>query len=161
MARRPLNCAASLAVMAALTFVGTERTTAAEQSVDGMRVVSSDQASHFVALALNKSIVIDLPKDVAEALVANPKIVNAVVRSKRRVYIIGDGIGQTNVYFYGDDGRQIGALDVYVAPTTPPANSMSASDAYYVVVYRGAEGKYTTQNCSRSACVAPVDLQNR
>jgi Flp pilus assembly secretin CpaC len=147
--------------MAALTFAGTECTTASEQSVDGMRVVSSDEASRFVALALSKSIVIDLPEDVGEALVANPKIVNAVVRSKRRVYIIGDGIGQTNVYFYGDDGREIGALDVYVTPTTPPANSTSLSDAYHIVVYRGAEGKYTTQNCSRSACVDPVDLQNR
>ena len=156
---RPLHCAA-LMIMA-LTFVGTERTSASERSVDGMRVVSSDEASRFVALALNKAIVIDLPTDVGEALVTNPKIVNAVVRSKRRVYVIGDGVGQTNVYFYGDDGRQIGALDVYVTPTTPPAESMSGPDAYYVVVYRGVDGKYTTQNCSRSACVTPEDRQNR
>jgi Flp pilus assembly secretin CpaC len=158
MAYRPLSCVASLAFMAALTFAGTECTTAAEQLIGGLRVVSSDETSRFVALAVNKSLVIDLPKDVNDALVANPKIVNAVVRTKRRVYLVGHAIGQTNVYFYDDDGRQIGALDVYVTSGTPPA-SMNAGEALHevVVVYRGAEGKYTTQRCSPSACVAPAE----
>jgi hypothetical protein len=158
MACRPLSCAASLAFMAALTFVGTECTTASEQHIDGMRVVSSDETSRFVAFAVNKSLVIDLPKDVRDVVVANPKTVNAVVRTKRRVYLIGNAIGQTNVYLYDDDGRQIGAFDVYVTSSTPPEGSTSALEAHHeVVVYRGPEGKYTTQNCSRNACVAPAE----
>jgi hypothetical protein len=157
MACRPLSYVASLAFMAALTFAGIECTTASERLIGGLRVVSSDETSRFVAIAVNKSLVIDLPKDINDALVANPKIVNAVVRTKRRVYLVGHAIGQTNVYFYDDDGRQIGALDVYVTRGTPPASMSALEDNEIVVVYRGAEGKYTTQSCSPSACVAPAE----
>jgi hypothetical protein len=77
--------------------------------------VSNDSTSRFVALVLNKSIALDLPRDVSDLLVANPKIANAVLRSKRRAYIIGTGPGQTNVYFYDAKGRQIDGLNVNVA----------------------------------------------
>ena len=47
------------------------------------------QTSHFVPLGVGKSVVIDLPRDIKDVLVADPKIANAVVRSSRRAYIIG------------------------------------------------------------------------
>jgi Pilus formation protein N terminal region len=41
--------------------------------------------------------------------------VTVVVRTMRRVYIIGADIGKTNTLFYEADGRQIVALDVTVS----------------------------------------------
>jgi Flp pilus assembly secretin CpaC len=41
--------------------------------------------------------------------------VTVVVRTMRRVYIIGADLGKTNTLFYEADGRQIVALDVTVS----------------------------------------------
>ena len=53
---------------------------------------------------------IDLPRDVKDVLVADPKIANAVIRSSQRAYIIGAAVGQTNVVFFDADGQQIALL---------------------------------------------------
>ena len=58
--------------------------------------------------------VIDLPRDVKDVLVADPKIDNAVIRSTRRAYLIGVAVGQTNVYFFDAEGKQIAGLDIAV-----------------------------------------------
>ena len=57
-----------------------------------------DEAAQFVPLGVGKSIVVDLPRDIKDVLVADPKIANAVVRTSRRAYMIGVAVGQTNVY---------------------------------------------------------------
>jgi hypothetical protein len=77
--------------------------------------VSNDSTSRFVALVIHKSIALDLPRDAADVLVANKEIANAVLRSKRRAYIIGMGQGQTNVFFYDAKGQQIDGLNLTVA----------------------------------------------
>ena len=69
---------------------------------------------HFLSLGIGKSAVIDLPRDAKDVLVADPKIANAVIRSSQRAYIIGAGIGQTNVVFFDADGQQIAAYDIAI-----------------------------------------------
>ena len=76
--------------------------------------VGSDASSRFVSLGVGKSVVIDLPRDIKDVLVADPKIANAVVRTARRAYIIGVAIGQTNVYFFDGEGRQLMGFDIAV-----------------------------------------------
>ena len=70
--------------------------------------------TRFLALGIGKSVIIDLPGDVKDVLVADPKIANAVIRSSRRAYIIGAAIGQTNVVFFDADGQQIAGYDIAV-----------------------------------------------
>jgi pilus assembly protein CpaC len=70
--------------------------------------------SRFLALGIGKSLVVDLPEDAKDVLVADPKIANAVVRSARRAYLIGVAAGQTNVIFFNGEGRQIAAYDIEV-----------------------------------------------
>lgn len=67
-----------------------------------------------VSLGIGKSMVIDLPRDIKDVLVADPKIANAVVRSAQRAYIIGATVGQTNIVFFDSAGRQIAAYDIAV-----------------------------------------------
>jgi pilus assembly protein CpaC len=75
--------------------------------VDGMN-------ARFLPLGIGKSIVIDLPRDIKDVLVADPKIANAVVRSAQRAYIIGSTVGQTNIVFFDSAGQQIAAYDIAV-----------------------------------------------
>jgi pilus assembly protein CpaC len=70
--------------------------------------------ARFLSLGIGKSIVIDLPRDIKDVLVADPKIANAVVRSAQRAYIIGAAIGQTNIVFFDAAGQQIAAYDIAV-----------------------------------------------
>ncbi len=67
-----------------------------------------------VALGVGKSFVVDLPRDIKDVLVADPKIANAVVRSAQRAYIIGAAVGQTNIVFFDASGQQIAAYDIAV-----------------------------------------------
>jgi pilus assembly protein CpaC len=79
-----------------------------------VQVSASDAGAQPLALGVSKSIVLDLPRDIKDVLVADPKIANAVVRSARRAYIIGGALGQTNVYFFDAQGQQIAGFDVAV-----------------------------------------------
>lgn len=70
--------------------------------------------ARFLPLGIGKSVVVDLPRDVKDVLVADPKIANAVVRSAQRAYIIGAAVGQTNIIFFDAAGQQIAAYDIAV-----------------------------------------------
>ena len=85
-------------------------------SAQEIHVAASDSQSQPVDLGISKSVVIDLPRDIKDVLVADPKIANAVVRSSRRAFIIGNGVGQTNVFFFDSQGKQIAGFDIAVTP---------------------------------------------
>ncbi len=70
--------------------------------------------TRYLPLGVGKSVVVDLPREVKDVLVADPKIANAVVRSAQRAYIIGAAVGQTNVVFFDADGQQVAAYDIAV-----------------------------------------------
>jgi pilus assembly protein CpaC len=88
--------------------------TVSEPSTQIIHVAASDLGSRAVSLGISKSVVIDLPRDIKDVLVADPKVANAVVRSSRRAYIIGIAVGQTNVFFFDGSGKQIAGFDIAV-----------------------------------------------
>jgi pilus assembly protein CpaC len=115
--RRLMARALSLSAVAALmfnqaalmpAFAGDYRIGASPSSADGQ------SNARFLSLGIGKSVVIDLPRDVKDVLVADPKIANAVVRSAQRAYIIGAAVGQTNIVFFDSAGQQIAAYDIAV-----------------------------------------------
>lgn len=87
---------------------------AADTRVPVIQVAASEATSRFVPLGIGKSVAIDLPRDIKDVLVADPKIANAVIRSSRRVYMIGVTVGQTNIFFFDAEGRQIAGFDIAV-----------------------------------------------
>ena len=97
-------------------------TTAASPAPPATEVATSAPAvtgsipvrTRFLPLGIGKSVVVDLPRDVKDVLVADPKIANAVIRSPQRAYIIGAGVGQTNVVFFDADGQQVSSYDIAV-----------------------------------------------
>ncbi len=84
-------------------------------STQEIHVAASNSQSQPVDIGISKSVVIDLPRDIKDVLVADPKIANAVVRSSRRAFIIGNGVGQTNVFFFDAQGKQIAGFDIAVS----------------------------------------------
>lgn len=67
-----------------------------------------------VDMSIGKSVIIDLPRDAKEVFVANPEIANAVVRSTRKIFLIGRANGATSVFAFDADGNQIASLEINV-----------------------------------------------
>ena len=104
-----LSAALALVLNPALTpVVAADYRPVAPVAADGQ------MNARFLSLGVGKSIVIDLPRDIKDVLVADPKIANAVVRSSQRAYIIGATVGQTNIVFFDSAGQQIAAYDIAV-----------------------------------------------
>ena len=81
-----------------------------------LTVGSAEAAStRRVELTAGRSVIVDLPRDAKEVFVANPAVANAVVRSTRKVFVIGMADGATSIFIMDAEGRQIAALDVTVA----------------------------------------------
>jgi pilus assembly protein CpaC len=103
------SAVAALTLNPALTpVVASDYRTAAPVTTDGQ------MNARFVSLGIGKSFVIDLPREIKDVLVADPKVANAVVRSTQRAYIIGAAVGQTNIVFFDSTGAQIAAYDIAV-----------------------------------------------
>ena len=109
-----IRTALLVALITAFGLAATGRAPAADQRTQVIQVAASDAGSQFVPLGVGKSVVVDMPRDIKDVLVADPKIANAVIRSSRRAYIIGAAVGQTNIYFFDAEGRQITGLDIAV-----------------------------------------------
>ena len=67
-----------------------------------------------VKLGLNKAIVVDLPTDAHDILVADPSLADAVTRTSRRLYLFGKTVGQTNIFIFGPGGEEIVAIDLEI-----------------------------------------------
>jgi pilus assembly protein CpaC len=108
---RALSFSAAVAMVlnpALVPAVATDNRPLPQISADGQ------MNARFLSLGIGKSMVIDLPRDIKDVLVADPKIANAVVRSAQRAYIIGAAVGQTNIVFFDSAGQQIAAYDIAV-----------------------------------------------
>jgi pilus assembly protein CpaC len=77
-------------------------------------VHSTSVGTQRIKLGLNKSVVIDLPQDAYDILVANPSVADAVTRTARRIYLFGKQVGETNIFVFGANGEQIASLDLAI-----------------------------------------------
>jgi len=75
---------------------------------------SGPGARRSLKLGLNKAIVVDLPTDAHDILVADPGKADAVTRTSRRIYLFGKEVGQTNIFIFGPNGEEIVSLDLDV-----------------------------------------------
>ncbi|WP_019996111.1 type II and III secretion system protein family protein [Aureimonas ureilytica] len=77
-------------------------------------VVAVNRPQQTISLGLDKSKVIDLPRDAHDIVVSNPAVADAVTRTARRIYIFGKQIGQTNIFVFDANGREIAVLDLKI-----------------------------------------------
>lgn len=88
------------------------------QSTEPAPVLNVGTSEHAIArkldLSIGRSVIVELPRDAKEVFVANPKVANAVVRSARKLFIIGIADGATSIFVMDSEGRQISALEIAV-----------------------------------------------
>ena len=70
--------------------------------------------NQHLTLGLNKAAIIELDADAKDVLVSSPDIADAVVKTPRRIFLLGTKTGQTNAFVFDDKGHQVLSLDVRV-----------------------------------------------
>lgn len=76
--------------------------------------LSGGAAAQSISIPRGKSAIIELPVDARDVLVTNPAVADAVLRSPRRIYVLGMAAGQTDAVFFDGSGRRILSLDIRV-----------------------------------------------
>ena len=115
----------ALGLFRALALVTMTIATAAGLNVDRAEAqanfpryvkLGDDASSHnrLIRLGINKSMVVELPRDAGDVLVSNPDVADAVLRTSRRLYLIGVQIGQASVFLFDGAGQEIASLDIMV-----------------------------------------------
>lgn len=77
-----------------------------------------------IQLGRNKSMLVELPRDLRDVVVSNPEIMDAVVQTSNRVYLIGKKTGQSNAFFFDTRGEQILTLEMTVEHDTGPLEAL-------------------------------------
>ncbi|RYE58816.1 MAG: BON domain-containing protein, partial [Rhizobiaceae bacterium] len=96
-----------------LLGVGTAPSALANKSMIKISQVGPG-VTRKIKLGLNKAVVIDLPTDAHDILVADPTIADAVTRTSRRLYVFGKTVGQTNVFIFGPGGEELVSVDLEI-----------------------------------------------
>lgn len=71
-------------------------------------------ASQSLSLPVGKSAIVELPVDVRDVLVTSPLVADAVLRSPRRIFILGQKPGTTDAVFFDATGRRVLSLNIRV-----------------------------------------------
>jgi Flp pilus assembly secretin CpaC len=90
---------------------------------------STSTNSQRIKLGLNKSIVIDLPSDAYDILVANPAVADAVTRTARRIYLFGKAVGETNIFVFGRTASRSPASTWRSSATWPVSRTISSASS--------------------------------
>lgn len=67
-----------------------------------------------VSIPVGKSAIVELPVDARDVMVSNPNVADVVLRSPRRIYVVGQTAGATDAAFFDAAGRRILGLNIRV-----------------------------------------------
>src|SRR5664279_1088240 len=113
-------------------FAGTAGAAPERTPSEASRVITisthGGTVTQRIVLGLNKAAVVQLDADARDVLVSSPDIVDAVVRSPRRIFLLALKTGQTNAFFFDGAGHQLASIDVRVEKDVTDLSGMMRSE---------------------------------
>ncbi|WP_084397512.1 type II and III secretion system protein family protein [Henriciella aquimarina] len=90
------------------------------QNMMGVSVMEPGETnvSRSIKLGLNKSTVIELDRAVADVVITNPDIADAVVQTSQRLIFRGVEVGETNAFLFDRQGNPLLNLEIIVDADT-------------------------------------------
>jgi len=79
-----------------------------------INLATANGGAQNLSIPRGKSAIVDLPVDARDVLVTNPQVADAVLRSPRRIYVMGLAPGVTDAAFFDASGHRILALNIRV-----------------------------------------------
>ncbi|MEP1932010.1 MAG: type II and III secretion system protein family protein [Roseibium sp.] len=84
-----------------------------------IHIAAGERATgRILNVGIGRSVVINLAEDAADVLVSNPEIADAVLRTPRRIFVLGNTAGQSRLVLFGRSGRELASLDIRVEKDT-------------------------------------------
>jgi len=77
-----------------------------------------------IHITKSKSVVVDLDYKLRDVLVADPKIADAIVRTDKRIYVLGKDYGTTSITGFGASGAAIADIQIIVQPDVETLQSL-------------------------------------
>ena len=108
-----LGFAASMPAMADGLVLRNGPNQAAVPAPSDLRM-TIDQPVRKLTLGVGRSSIVELPADASEIFIGNPQVANAVVRSARKMFILGVANGQTTIFALDKEGRRIATLELVI-----------------------------------------------
>lgn len=81
-----------------------------------------------LSLSLNKAAILELDRDARDVVIANPAVVDAVVRTPRRIFVLSLAVGRTNAIFLDGEGRHIATVEIDVNADVDDLNAYLRRD---------------------------------
>jgi pilus assembly protein CpaC len=114
----------ALAALALVAVAAADVSLSTAGAQDVATAMAPGAIHRMVKVGLNKSVIVDLPRDARDILVSNPSIADAVIRTARRIYITGVAVGQSNIIVFDRAGNQVAFLDLEVERDTAGLSEM-------------------------------------
>lgn len=84
-----------------------------------VHIAAGERASNRILnVGVGRSVVVNLAEDAADVLVSNPEIADAVLRTPRRIFVIGNTAGQSRLVLFSRSGRELASFDLRVERDT-------------------------------------------
>lgn len=112
-----LSVGLSAAVVAGLTALPVCAEDIAPQSLN-VQTQASNTKTQVLRLPVGRSAIVDLPVEASDVFVSNPKVADAVLRTPKRIFVLGTGPGTSDALFFDRTGRQILSLSIHVQAAT-------------------------------------------
>lgn len=116
----------------------------------GIESSSSAMVARRISMGVGKSIIVDLPRDATEVVVGNPKVADAIVRTPRKIYVMGVDNGQTTIFAVDQSGRQVANLEISIGrdvgelgpllKAALPKSNITARTVNNVIILTGSVG---------------------
>ncbi|TYC49181.1 type II and III secretion system protein family protein [Rhodobacterales bacterium] len=114
-----LSILGAIAIAGAALATGGSRAVAEGNFPSQVHIAAGERASgRLLNVGIGRSVVINLAEDAADVLVSNPEIADAVLRTPRRIFVIGNTAGQSRLVLFGRSGRELASFDVRVEQDT-------------------------------------------
>lgn len=111
-----LSCVLAFATAISLLVPSVQ---AQETFPNQIHVAAGEHASgRILNVGIGRSVVINLAEDAADVLVSNPEIADAVLRTPRRIFVLGNTAGQSRLVLFGRSGRELASFDIRVEKDT-------------------------------------------
>ena len=78
------------------------------QSVIRIENTGGTPVRRSVKVGLGKSVLVEFPREVRDVMVSNPAVIDAVVLSSNRVFLLSKGSGEANAFFFDTPAMENG-----------------------------------------------------
>jgi pilus assembly protein CpaC len=107
-------------ILPAVVIAGAKNTPTPPPQMDDGAIVTYEKSgsvqldNRHVTITRGKSTVIEVDRNIADVLVADPSVIEVGALKNHRLYLIGAALGDTNVMIFDGNGNPIQKLDVHV-----------------------------------------------